>query len=167
MSNDPGYRLTAAVLQAADALLRSSQELFRPHGLTAAQFNVLNLVARSESGMSQRELSDRLVVDRSNVTGLLDRMERANWVRRDDDPEDRRIYRVSLTANGRRLWEKVNPRYHAAVAEVTQGFSENHIRDCIELLVRLTHASAAWVATSEAKNSAQSGRGRQPKKTSP
>jgi DNA-binding MarR family transcriptional regulator len=159
ISNDPGYQLTAALLRAADALLRGSQKLFRPHGLTAAQFNVLNLIAGSESGMSQRELSDKLVVDRSNVTGLLDRMEKAGWVRREDDPDDRRIYRISLSITGRKLWEKVNPQYLAAVAEVTQGFSRNQIRNCIDLLVRMTHASAGWVAIlPETKKSERRGR---------
>jgi DNA-binding MarR family transcriptional regulator len=159
ISNDPGYQLTAALLRAADALLRGSQKLFRPHGLTAAQFNVLNLIAGSESGMSQRELSDKLVVDRSNVTGLLDRMEKAGWVRREDDPDDRRIYRISLSITGRKLWEKVNPQYLAAVAEVTQGFSRNQIRNCIDLLVRMTHASAGWVAIlPETKKSESRGR---------
>jgi len=158
MSNDPGYRLTVAVLEAADALLRGSQKLFRPHGLTAAQFNVLNLIARSDSGMSQRELSDKLVVDRSNVTGLLDRMEKAGWVRRDDDPEDRRIYRVSLTAVGRKLWGKVSPQYVAAVAEVTRGLSGNQVRDCVDLLVQLTRASAGWAAVPGGKKSKRTGR---------
>jgi MarR family 2-MHQ and catechol resistance regulon transcriptional repressor len=165
MSNDPGYQLTAAVLRAADALLRGSQKLFRPHGLTAAQFNVLNLIARSKSGMSQRELSDKLVVDRSNVTGLLDRMEKAGWVRRDDDPDDRRIYRVSLTIMGRKLWEKANPQYLAAVAEITQGLSGIQISDCVDLLERLTQASAGWAAIPETKKPGRRASGRQLKRT--
>jgi DNA-binding MarR family transcriptional regulator len=151
MSDDPGYRLTVAVFEAADALLRGSQKLFRPHGLTAAQFNVLNLVARSESGMSQRELSDLLVVDRSNVTGLLDRMEKAGWVRRDDNPGDRRIYRVSLTAAGRKLWERVSPLYLGTVAEVTQGLSRKRIHNCVELLGQLTRSSGRWAAEPESR----------------
>jgi DNA-binding MarR family transcriptional regulator len=157
--NDPGYRLTVAVFEAADALLRGSQKLFRPHGLTAAQFNVLNLVARSASGMSQRELSDLLVVDRSNVTGLLDRMEKAGWVRRDDNPGDRRIYRVSLTAAGQRLWERVSPLYLGTVAEVTKGLSGKRIRDCVELLGQLTRSSSHWAGTPESRKPGPRGRG--------
>ena len=83
--------LTTAVVAAADALLRESQRLFRPHGLTAAQFNVLNVLAGRPAGLSQRELGDLLVVDRSNVTGLLDRMGEAGWVRRSDDAADMSI----------------------------------------------------------------------------
>jgi DNA-binding MarR family transcriptional regulator len=160
VSEDPGYRLTVAVFETAGVLLRGSQKLFRPHGLTAAQFNVLNLVARNESGMSQRELSDLLVVDRSNVTGLLDRMEKAGWVRRDDSPGDRRVYRVSLTAAGQKLWERVNPLYLSAIAEVTEGLSGKRIRECIELLGQLTQSSGRWAAQPESRKPRPAGRGR-------
>src|SRR3954447_4184202 len=107
MRSRPSYALTTAVLATADTFLRESQRLFRPYGLTAAQYNVLNVLAPRADGMSQRELSDLLVVDRSNVTGLLDRMEKAGWVQRADDPMDRRVYRVTLTVVGRRLWCEV------------------------------------------------------------
>jgi len=158
MSNDSGHRLTAAVFEAAGALLRGSQKLFRPYGLSAAQFNVLNVVARGESGLSQRELSDLLVVDRSNVTGLLDRMEKAGWVRRDDNPGDRRIYRVSLTSAGQKLWERVSPLYLGIVAEVTKGIPGRRIRDCVELLGQLTRSSARWAAEPESRKPGSGGR---------
>ncbi|HZZ58471.1 MAG TPA: MarR family transcriptional regulator [Opitutaceae bacterium] len=144
MSNEPGYRLTAALLAAADALLRSSHKLFRPHGLTAAQFNVLNLLALGEPGMSQRELSDELVVDKSNVTGLVDRMEKAGWLRRTEDPHDRRIYRITLTPAGKKLWAKVNPLYLNAVRQVTSPLSPLQIRQCLESLETLRRSAADW-----------------------
>ena len=126
--------LVTALLAAADALLRESQRLFRPHGLTAAQFNVLNILAERPAGLSQRELGDLLVVDRSNVTGLLDRLEKAGWVRRTDHPADRRIYQVLLTADGRRLWAAVAPRYAAAIRQVTRGMNPRRMRECSGLL---------------------------------
>lgn len=110
--------------------------------------------------MSQRELSDLLVVDRSNVTGLLDRMEKAGWVRRDDNPGDRRIYRVSLTVAGKRLWERVSPLYLGTVAEVTQGLSGKRIRDCVELLGQLTRSSSQWAEEPESRKAGPGGRGK-------
>ena len=129
MNPDPGFQLTSAVMATADAFLRESQRLFRPYGLTGAQYNVLNVLAPHADGISQRELGDELVVDRSNVTGLLDRMEKLGWVRRADYPGDRRAYRVSLTSAGRKLWEKVQPRYLAVVAQVTRDIAPGRIRE--------------------------------------
>jgi DNA-binding MarR family transcriptional regulator len=145
VNTDPGYELTTAVLATADAFLRESQRLFRPHGLTGAQFNVLNVLARhAADGMSQREIGDVLVVDRSNVTGLLDRLEKTGWVRRKDDPSDRRVYRVSLTPAGRRVWEKVHPLYLDVLAQVTRGLAPKRMKECVEVLRHLEMAATKW-----------------------
>ena len=144
MRRENAYELTTAVTVTANVFLRESQRLFRPHGLTAAQYNVLNVLAPHADGLSQRELSDLLVVDRSNVTGLLDRMEKAGWVQRADDPADRRVYRVTLTSAGRRLWSHVEPRYHEVVAHVTRGVSIKQMSECVELLRQLAASAASW-----------------------
>jgi DNA-binding MarR family transcriptional regulator len=141
---DAGYEVVSAVLATADAFLRESQRLFRPHGLSGAQYNVLNVVALHADGLSQRELSEHLVVDRSNITGLVDRMEKAGWLRRRDDPQDRRVYRVLLTPAGRRLWEKVTPEYLSAVRQVTAGISAAKLRDTLATLQQLEAAAGTW-----------------------
>ncbi len=128
----------------ADTFLRESQRLFRPHGLSGAQYNLLNVVAEFEEGLSQRELSDRLVVDRSNVTGLIDRMEKAGWVKRTNHPTDRRAYRVVPTAAGRKLWEEVTPRYLEVVAQVTDGLTERRMKECCDTLKALETAATTW-----------------------
>ncbi|HEY9247794.1 MAG TPA: MarR family transcriptional regulator [Rariglobus sp.] len=139
-----GHELTRAVMTTADVFLREGQRLFRPHGITAAQYNVLSALAAAGEGISQRELGDLLVVDRSNVTGLVDRMEKAGWVRRADDPSDRRVYRVTLTPAGRRLWEKISPAYQAVVLQVTGGLTEKQARATLDALARLQAGAAAW-----------------------
>lgn len=138
------YDLVVAVLSTADAFLRESQRLFRPLGLTGAQFNVLNLLAAAAEGVSQRELGDRLLVDRSNVTGLLDRMEKAGWVRRKDHPQDRRVYLVKLTPAGRALWAKASAVYFEVVVQVTAGLPAKRMDECIETLTHLEKNAATW-----------------------
>ncbi len=144
MQDAPGARLIREIMATADLFLRESHRLFRPLGLTAAQFNVINVVGRTEGGLSQRELGDRLVVDRSNVTGLLDRLERAGLVKRTDDPKDRRIYRITLTPAGRRLWRRVGPRYDAVVAQVVEGVEEKQVEQTLALLSRLQAGARVW-----------------------
>lgn len=149
MKTDAGYELTVAVMGTADAFLRLSHRLFRPHGLTGAQYNVLSVLAAEPTGISQRELSDVLVVDRSNVTGLLDRMEKTGWVNRTDHPQDRRVYQVKLTPKGRKLWEKVEPLYLNAVGQVTGGLSQKRMLECIETLRHLQAVAAKWKLPSD------------------
>jgi DNA-binding MarR family transcriptional regulator len=132
------------VLATSGVLLRESQHFFRPLGVTEAQFNVLNVLANAPSGLSQRELGDVLVVDRSNVTGLLDRMEKAGWVRREDHPKDRRIHRVMLTTKGRELWAKVWPLYVAAVEKVVGGLAHADIKHALASLAVLEEGAKKW-----------------------
>jgi len=140
----PGYELINQVLVTGGVLVQESHRIFRPHGLTDAQFNVLNVLGQHPAGLSQRELSEALVVDRSNVTSLLDRMERHGWVRRRDHPADRRIHVVTLTPAGRRLWQKVLPGYLAAVAAVTAGCSAAELARVQVFLARLAGAVRTW-----------------------
>jgi DNA-binding MarR family transcriptional regulator len=144
VKTDPAYDLTVAILATANAFLRESGRLFRPYGLTGAQFNVLNILALRPDGISQRELGDLLVVDRSNVTGLLDRMEKAGWVRRADDPADRRVYRIRLTPAGSALRDKVNPLYLDVVHQITQGIAGKKMSDCAALLQELESRAPTW-----------------------
>ncbi len=136
-----GYELVTAVLVTADAFLRESHRLFRPYGLSGAQYNLLNIVAEADEGLSQRELSDRLVVDRSNITGLIDRMETAGWVQRRDHPDDRRAYRVQLTPAGRALWREVTPHYLAVVEQVTRGITQRRQNEIVATLRQLEKAA--------------------------
>ena len=144
MKSALSYELTREVMATADTFLRESQRLFRPHGLTAAQYNVLNVLADADDGLSQRALGDILVVDRSNITGLLDRLEKSGLVKRTDHPDDRRIYQVSLTSAGRKLWAKVQPLYLKVTAQVTAGLSEKQARDAVAVLKSLHAGAASW-----------------------
>ena len=144
MKSDPGYDLVIQVLSVANVMVRESHRLFRPHGLSEAQFNVLNVLGPEPAGLSQRALSDVLVVDRSNITGLLDRMEQSGWVRRTDHPSDRRVYLVTLTAEGRKLWQKVLPEYVAAVSGVTAAVPVVDLKRALVTLQKLETATREW-----------------------
>ena len=137
MKPDPSFQLVAAVMTTADAFLRESQRLFRPLGATGAQYNVLNILMSHPAGMSQRELGDLLVVDRSNVTGLLDRLEKNGLVRRQDDPDDRRVYQILITPAGSARWEKLHPLYLAAVERITRGLNEKQMQTAHQILRHL------------------------------
>jgi MarR family 2-MHQ and catechol resistance regulon transcriptional repressor len=79
---------------------------------------VLNLLHESPEGLSQIELSRELIMHRSNITGLVDRLEERGLVSRKDNATDRRVYRVVLTARGRELIAQILPEYYQAAEEV-------------------------------------------------
>jgi len=150
MKSDPGYDLVIQVLSVANVMVKESHRLFRPHGLSDAQFNVLNVLGPEPAGLSQRALSEVLVVDRSNITGLLDRMEGSGWVKRTDHPSDRRVYVVTLTAEGRKLWQKVLPEYVAVVRRVTAAVPAADLKRTLGTLQQLEAATRKWGKSHEA-----------------
>jgi DNA-binding MarR family transcriptional regulator len=129
-------------VRTSNALLRASRRVFKPFGLSEAQFNVLQILQDTSSSLSQRELSDILIVDRSNVTGLIDRMEVAGWVKRFPVPGDRRAYQVNLTPAGRTLWRKVTPHYEEAAAAVVAGIKPTQLRATLNTLATVESQAA-------------------------
>jgi len=143
MKADLADDLIVQTLRTAGTMVRASRRIFRPHGVSEAQFNVLNiLAARGAAGATQRELSDILVVDRSNVTGLLDRMEAAGWVRREPVAGDRRAWCVRLTPPGRRRWEKCAPAYTRAVRAAVAPIAAGRLKTALAVLVELEQQAA-------------------------
>lgn len=114
----PRYAGLIELLRTAEALWNASRLFFARWDLSPSQFNVINLLFGLPEGMSQTELSQELITHRSNVTGLVDRLEGRGLVRRMNDSTDRRAYRVVLTEAGRRLMEEILPEYYRAAEEV-------------------------------------------------
>jgi DNA-binding MarR family transcriptional regulator len=118
--NAPGPRYQALIqlLRTAETLWNSSRIFFEQWDLSPSQFNVLNLLHDSPEGMSQVELSRALIMHRSNVTGLVDRLEKRGLMVRKESATDRRMYCVVLTTKGRDLVKRVLPAYYQAAEEV-------------------------------------------------
>lgn len=114
----PRYEALLQLLRTAEALWESSRIFFTRWNLSPSQFNILNLLPAPPEGISQIELSRALIMHRSNVTGLVDRLERRGLVTRRANATDRRAYRVVLTGAGEQLLAEILPHYHAAAEQV-------------------------------------------------
>ena len=86
---------------------RLAKEQCAKHGVTATQLNALKLL-QSVGDLSLSDLSRRLSAKSSAITGLVDRMVEANLVAREQSSEDRRVWRIKLTSQGRALAKKVD-----------------------------------------------------------
>jgi len=69
-------------------------------------FGVLRVIERASTPLSQREVSALIGIDASDVVDLVDRLERAGFVRRRRDEEDRRRNVLELTTDGLRAIER-------------------------------------------------------------
>ena len=114
------------------------QRLLDELGLYHGQPPVLNALWERE-GMTQSELAERLNRSPSTITKMVQRMEKAGFVARCDDPEDERISRVYLTEAGREVRAAVGDVWHTFACQAFAGFSEEELTTFNTLLQRLHH----------------------------
>ena len=79
-------------------------------------------------------ISERLIVSRATVTGVLDTLAKRGLVRREPHPSDRRMVLVHLTEAGSRRAEEVRRTAHRAEAEWLSTMSEDERAQLTELL---------------------------------
>lgn len=125
------------LLRTAETIWNASRGLFARWNLSPSQFNVLNLLHDQPEGLTQIELSRQLLMHRSNLTGLVDRLEERSLLARRDTPGDRRAYRVVLTAEGRKLMTKILPHYYQASEEVWGGLPVKQANDLVGRLAEV------------------------------
>jgi DNA-binding MarR family transcriptional regulator len=114
----PRYQALIELLRTAETLWNASRVFFAHWDLSPSQFNVLNLLYDQPAGCTQVELSRQLIMHRSNVTGLVDRLEARGLLQRHESPRDRRAFNVVLTAAGKKLIRQIQPHYYQAAETV-------------------------------------------------
>jgi len=131
------HRSLLSIYYTASQLKKRADGFFREFGLTDVQFNVMMLLwyqSRPEGGLSQAELSDMMLVNRANVTSLIDRMEKSGLVKRTAAANDRRYNIVKMTGKGNKLFTKVEPLYARQVQEIMAVLKQGEQRGLIKLL---------------------------------
>ncbi len=106
-----GYRIKLL----SQLMSRKLQERLEPFGLTPFHWVVLCCLW-DEDGLPTSSIGEKLQQVGGTLTGVLDRMEERSLVRRERDIDDRRIWRIWLTEEGK-LLETVLPPIVAEVPE--------------------------------------------------
>ena len=91
--------------------------LQREHGITESQLGVLEALYHL-GPMAQTQLCGKILKSGSNLTTVVDNLERHGWVRRERDEEDRRIQVVHLTPAGKRVIEGAFPDHVERVSQL-------------------------------------------------
>ena len=115
-----------------------SYRFFSKTGITDAQFNVLmQLKYSSKQELSQVELSRRLFVNRADITGLIDRLEKGGYVSRGVHPTDRRVNIIKVSAKGLDLLKRLEPAYFAEVNKLFKNLNKGEITGIISSLEKI------------------------------
>jgi len=110
------------------------------YDLSLIQIRLLGILRDREPGMMQ--LADYLKLDKSSITGLVDRAERRGFVVRQVAPDDRRGFRVKLTPAGRELVQTAGAAIEREIAAVAAAIDEAERAQLAALAARILNAAA-------------------------
>lgn len=151
------------LLRAGDDAFGVSERNLDEHGISQGRFCVLMLLWRSGQprdgetaalngpcgGGGPRtpaELAEGANVTRATMTGLIDTLERDGYVKREPDPNDRRMMSVRLTAKAEKFIREFLPGHFRTTARLMSTLSESERKTLVRLLNKISSQAAAMVA---------------------
>ena len=107
-------------------------------GLTPMQFFVLAMLWKNE-GSSQQRVADDSFCDKSTIVHLIDKLEEAGFVERQQVPQDRRMHRLLLTPKAK----EVCPEAYKKIAEVDNMIKQRFADDELQVFGKMLRALQA------------------------
>lgn len=136
--NPSALKTCAELMRTGSDLLAAFESVSGQYGLSQGRLLVLIVMNRTpHEALNPSFLAEKLRVTRATITGLLDGLEKENFIERVADTRDRRRIGVRLTPEGRQVLEKLLPHYYRNMARLTAGLSENERQTLLSLLSKI------------------------------
>jgi DNA-binding MarR family transcriptional regulator len=124
-----------SVVRTSSALMDMVEDLLKPYGISATQYNVLRILRGSgDTGLCRNELRDRMLTRMPDMTRLLDRMEEAGLVKRSREQDDRRMVLTQITARGRELLNQLDRPMNDLHRKQLSKLGDDQLRSLVGLL---------------------------------
>jgi DNA-binding MarR family transcriptional regulator len=114
-ARDDAVAIQYLIFKAFSLLKKKADASFKKRGLTGAQVGVLTRLSEQE-GKPMNKLSEELWCDVSNITGMVDRLEKQGLVWRKQHPNDRRINLIGITPRGKAALGEALPEHEELLA---------------------------------------------------
>lgn len=137
--------------ETAHALRKAFDRLAVGLGVTRAQWKVLFKLTRTP-GLRQVELADMLELEPITLCRIIDRLEEARLVERVRDPDDRRAWRLHVTAEAQPLIEKLQGVGAVLVEHAFSGIDPKDIEIARRVLAQARENSGRCTAMNRASN---------------
>lgn len=137
---DLANRLFFRLYQCANMLHKTGSRAVEAEGLTTQQWAVLGALSRPAAGggMSIGDLARYLKVSRQNLSGVVSRMERDGHLCSAPDGRDRRSRLVSMTPEGRHVWQVLaQPKIRAYYERALADFSVDDMTHTLHYLLKM------------------------------
>jgi DNA-binding MarR family transcriptional regulator len=134
---------TIALLRTASVVSRALSRVLEPWGLSLAQYNALRIIrGAGADGIATLAIRERMIEEGTTITRILDKLEQSGYIRRERALPDRRQVICEVTADGRRLLDKIDPLVDTADEEAVASLSAREVGQLIELLDSVRAANA-------------------------
>jgi len=119
---------------------QSVNEAFERGGydITAEQFLLLDTLW-TEGDLSQQRIADVMMKDKNSVVKLVDSLESRGFVRRGNNPNDRRQNIIKVTPKANAIKDAVTDLAIEAIDKITQGIDSEEIEVFIKALAAMAH----------------------------
>lgn len=131
------------ILRTSDMFHNQFGRLFREYSLTPSQYNVLRILRGEGKPLPSLEIADRMVQVVPAITGLIDRLEAQNLVKRNRCTEDRRIVYVEITAKALSLLNEIDEPDINLHCKLIGHLSSNELSDLSRLLEKARSSLSA------------------------
>ena len=96
------------ILRTSDQFQNRLGRLLREYGLTPSQYNILRILRGAGEPLPSLEIADRMIQVVPAITGLIDRLEKQEFVQRCRCTEDRRVVYVNITEKASKLLSQID-----------------------------------------------------------
>jgi DNA-binding MarR family transcriptional regulator len=145
----PDLQLWVRLLACAHAAeQRVKARIKEKFGINQTQFNLLSQLDRAPGGIRMGEVARRTVVTGSNVTVVVDDLERRGFVTRQTAADDRRATVITLTEKGRTEFAQMAPILAGWIEEIFAEMPKQEKRELVQRLDALKAAMSATLSTS-------------------
>lgn len=108
-------------------------------GVTMSQCSTLLGIGKHGT-MTMNALSEWMSLATSTMTRIVDNLVRDGYLERTQDPQDRRVVRVSLTEKGGQLYQAIKEIYHGYHRKIVECIPEEELHQVVESLTMLIEA---------------------------
>lgn len=127
--------LLMALVRAAETFKRVVSNIFRKHGLSFPQYNMLRVLDASKDGQSRiTHVSRIMLVPVANMTGIARRLEKNGFIKRKSDPSDERVTILEITPKGKRTLTYIEKERDDYMHAMLREFAEKEKSTLLENL---------------------------------
>ncbi|MFZ7101099.1 MAG: MarR family winged helix-turn-helix transcriptional regulator [Peptococcaceae bacterium] len=116
MSRDIGTKISLLIKEVNALMNQNIKQIFEQTGLTAPQIMVIAVLCKDKN-LKISDISEKLSLSNSTISGIIDRLENKNFVARSRNNSDRRVVQVSLTEKARKVMHNTNETIERNLAE--------------------------------------------------